>query len=123
MSAEESIKKAWEATVADYKVALDNNYAKLWTEDTLRLNFIRRLNENVKLDRILAEIPYPVGMEEYKPDIIADISVNEDVERTVFELKFFGSMSKWLQDLEKLKICLHRLEQRIFPCNRSHPTM
>jgi len=103
MSVEESIKKAWEATVTDYKHALSNHFAKLWTEHTLRLNFIRRLSENAELDRILAETPYPVGKEEYKPDMILDISDNEDIERIVFELKFFGSMSEWLRDLEKLR--------------------
>jgi len=71
----------------------------------LRLNFIRRLGENIKIERILAETEYPVDLEINKPDIIIHVK-NDDgsYETVVFEMKFFSdSFPKCKKDLEKLE--------------------
>jgi len=105
MEIEQGIKKSWESTVDDYNDAHKQYWAALWTEDTLRLNFIRRLSQNLNLKRILAETEYPVGSAVYQPDIIVEV-LNDDgaTETVVFEMRFFSvSFPKCVNDLEKLK--------------------
>lgn len=105
MDIDQGITNAWNSTVEDYHRAHNEYWAGLWTEDTLRLNFIRRLSENIKINRILAETEYPVEQEVYQPDILVDVESDKGINETiVFELKFFSaSFPKCKRDLEKLR--------------------
>jgi len=99
---EKLVEEAWLGTVGDFEEAQKSGEAGLWTEATLRLNFLRRLCEIAKLDRILAETPYHLGYDDYKPDIIAEVII-DGAKRVVFEIKFFGQTKNWKKDLKKLQ--------------------
>ena len=96
------ISLGWGKTCEDFRNASKNGDAWLWTEDTLRLSFIRHLNEVSKLGRVLAETRFHVGSNDYLPDIVADVLVNDSSKTVVFELKFFGNIDDWKNDLKKL---------------------
>jgi hypothetical protein len=51
----------------------------------------------------LAETPLHFGNHDYKPDIIADIIINNNVKRVVFEMKYYGQTENWQKDLRKLQ--------------------
>ena len=103
MDVEKTIENAWFKTVEDFKNAQRSGEAWLWTEATLRLNFLRHLSESAKLGRVIAETPYHLGDVEYKPDIVADIIINDDIKRVVFEMKFLRQTKNWKKDLKKLE--------------------
>lgn len=106
MEIEKLVKDAWLRTVKDFDKAQKSGEAGLWTEATLRLNFLRRLCEiagSHKIDKILAETPYHIGYDDYKPDIIADIIIDGSSVKIVFEIKFFGQTKNWKEDLKKLQ--------------------
>lgn len=102
MEVQKIVADAWSKTVEDFRNAERNGETGLWTEASLRLNFIRHLNEVAKLGRILAETPFHFGNDDYKPDIIADVIVNNEPKRIVFEMKFYGQTENWKKDVEKL---------------------
>lgn len=103
MEIEELIEDAWLRTLEDFDKAQKRGEAGLWTEATLRLNFLRRLCEIASLDRILAETPFHLGDADYKPDIIVDFIIDSTTEKIVFEIKFFGQTENWKKDLKKLQ--------------------
>jgi hypothetical protein len=96
------IEDAWSKTIDDFKNTEERGDVGLWTEASLRLNFIRHLNEVAELGRVLAETPFHLGNDDYKPDIISDIKVNDGTKTVAFEMKLFGQTDNWKKDLEKL---------------------
>lgn len=102
MDVSKIVEDAWSKTIEDFQNAEKSGEVGLWTEATLRLNFMRHLSKAVELGRILAETPFHFGKVDYKPDIIADFIVNNNKKRVVFELKLFGQAAKWKEDLVKL---------------------
>lgn len=102
MDVEKIIENAWLKTVEDFKNANRTGDAWLWTEASLRLNFLRNLSEIVKFSRLVAETPYHIGDVDLKPDIVADIMINGTIKTVAFEMKFFREVEKWKRDLEKL---------------------
>jgi len=102
MDLQKIIEDAWSKTIDDFKNAEERGEVGLWTEASLRLSFVRHLNKVAELGRVLAETPFHLGNDDYKPDIIADIKVNNIVKRVAFEMKLFGQTENWKKDLEKL---------------------
>jgi len=102
MEVQKIVEDAWFKTIQDFKNAEKSGEVGLWTEATLRLSFIRHLSKAAELGRILAETPFHLGNDDYKPDIIADVIVNNDTKRVVFEMKFYGQTKNWKKDLDKL---------------------
>jgi hypothetical protein len=100
MDIEVSVENAWKKTLADFEEAKKSGDSLLWTEATLRLNFMRRLIEQkVCVDRILAETVYHIGQKDFKPDIIIDYKTESGKNHTaVFELKYFGKIKDWKKD-------------------------
>lgn len=96
------VQEAWSKTVEDFETAIKQSYAAQWTENTLRLTFVRRLCESSKVGRLLADPVCHMGKVDYEPDIIVDIAVDGVTKSLVFEMKFFGSVKDWKSDLEKL---------------------
>ncbi|MEM2125677.1 MAG: hypothetical protein QXQ53_04700 [Candidatus Methanosuratincola sp.] len=79
-------------------------WSGLWTEDTLRMHFILRLKENLKIKKIRAETEYPFRTKVYKPDLVVDVVKDDgEIETVAFEMKFFSDYSKCKEDLDKLK--------------------
>jgi hypothetical protein len=100
MDVQKIVEDAWSKTIEAFKNAEKSGEVGLWTEATLRLNFIRHLSKSAELGRILAETPFHFEEVDYKPDIIADVIANNDKKRVVFELKLYGQ--NWKEDLVKL---------------------
>lgn len=103
MDVEVTIENAWLKTIEDFKNANRSGEAWLWTEATLRLNFLRYLCETAKLGRVIAETPYHIGEINQKPDIVVDIMINNNPQTVAFEMKFFRKVESWKKDLKKLR--------------------
>jgi hypothetical protein len=100
---EEIIENAWLKTVETFEKDGKTLNAFLWNEDTLRLVFLHNLGKVAKLDRIVAEAPYHIGHDEYRPDLVVDIMTDDTRTRVAFEFKYFGQTEKWKRDLERLQ--------------------
>ena len=103
MGIETIVETAWVKTVEDFKKANVSGEAWLWTEATLRLTFLRHLCKIARLGRVIAETPYHIGESDLKPDIVADITANDQLKTVAFEMKFFRKVKSWKKDLEKLR--------------------
>ena len=97
------VQKAWSRTIRDFKEAKENGDACIWTEDTLRLNFFRRLCEqDVKVKRILSEVEFNLAAQgKRRPDLVLSIESKYGIVDVAFEFKYFGR--DWQKSWEDLK--------------------